>query len=228
MNQLILPYQKNIKHTFKNLYSDSNNILIDSVKNIFLDDNNQIYLWGDKNLGKSHILYAACNHFSDIKKKCVYLPLKDYDLFNTDILDGFENYDLVCIDDIDIIYGKSDWEYSFFKMLNNILENSKKIICTSSRSLALENIILKDLHSRLSWGLVFMINQPNDTIKENILNKIIAEKEYNISDDVCSYLLKHNNRKLSDLLDMLHKIGSYSLSNNKKVHVKTLSNIIDF
>ena len=227
MNQLILPYQKNIKHTFKNYYSDSNKIIVENVKNIFSDDNNQIYLWGDSKLGKSHILYAACNYFSDIKKNCVYLPLRDYKLFNADVLNGFENYDLICIDDIDIIYGKPDWEYSFFSLHNKILENSKKIIYTSSQSLAAEIITLKDLQSRLSLGLVFMINQPNDIIKENILSKIIIENEYNISFDVCSYLLKYNHRKLSGLLDMLHKIGSYSLSTNKKVYVKTLSSIVD-
>ena len=227
MNQLILPYQKNIKHTFENYYSDSNKIIVETIKNIFSDDSNQIYLWGSSKLGKSHILYASCNYFSDIKKKCVYLPLRDYKLFNADVLNGFENYDLICIDDIDIIYGKPDWEYSFFNLHNKILENSKKIIYTSSQSLTTEIISLKDLHSRLSMGLVFMINQSNDIIKENILKKIIIENEYNVSFDVCSYLLKYNQRKLSDLLEMLHKIGSYSLSTNKKVYVKTLSSFID-
>ncbi len=29
------------------------------------------------------------------------ITLKDYNLFSPDILEGFENYDLICIDDID-------------------------------------------------------------------------------------------------------------------------------
>ena len=72
MNQLILPYQKNIKQTFDNYYSnnDSNLQIAECITNIFSNKNNQIYLWGEKFSGKSHLLYSANNYFSSIEKKC--------------------------------------------------------------------------------------------------------------------------------------------------------------
>ena len=229
MNQLILPYQQNIKQTFENYYSDSdlNTQISEGIKNIFSNKNNQIYIWGGKFTGKSHLLYSANNHFSSIEKKCIYLPMKDYSLFDPDIINNFCDYDLICIDDIDCIFGIKGWEYSFFKMINTALENSKKIIYTSSSSLALNKINLKDLHSRLSWGLVYRINNSDDCIKEKILNKIIHEKEYNISLDVCSYLLNRKDRDLVSLIEIIHKIGYYSLSTNKKVSIKSLSDIFN-
>ena len=229
MNQLILPYQKNIKHTFDNYYSnnDLNLQIAECIINIFSNKNNQIYLWGEKYSGKSHLLYSANNYFASIKKKCIYLPMKDYKLFDPDIINNFGDYDLICIDDIDYIFGIKEWEYSFFKMINIALENSKKIIYTSSSSLALNKINLKDLHSRLSWGLVYRINNSDDYIKEKILNKIIREKEYNISLDVCSYLLNRKDRDLVSLIEIIHKIGYYSLSTNKKVSIKSLSDIFN-
>jgi len=227
MNQLILPYQKNVKKTFNSFYYENknNNQIIENIKNIYNNSNNQIYICGERSFGKSHILYAACNYFKN--KKCVYLPLKDYNLFSPDILEGFENYDLICIDDIDYIYSNDEWEYSFFVIINKILENSTKIIYTSSTSLKSNKIKLKDLQSRLSWGLVFMINNPNDIIKEKILNKTIIENEYNISSDICSYLMKREDRDLASLLEVIHKIGNYSLSTNKKINVKNLGVVFD-
>lgn len=229
MNQLILPYQQNIKQTFENYYSnnDSNTQISEDIKNIFSNKNNQIYIWGEKFTGKSHLLYSANNHFSSIEKKCIYLPMKDYKLFDPEIINNFCDYDLICIDDIDFIFGIKDWEYSFFKMINKALDNSKKIIYTSSSSLVENKINLKDLHSRLSWGLVYRINNPDDHIKEKILNKIIHEKEYNISLDVCRYLLNRKDRDLVSLIKIIHKVGYYSLSTNKKISIKSLSSIFD-
>jgi len=229
MNQLILPYQKNIKQTFENYYSDNdlNTQISEGIKNIFSNKNNQIYIWGGKFTGKSHLLYSANNHFSSIEKKCIYLPMKDYSLFDPDIINNFCDYDLICIDDIDCIFGIKDWEYSFFKMINKALDNSKKIIYTSSSSLVLNKINLKDLHSRLSWGLVYRINNPGDHLKEKILNKIIHEKEYNISLDVCRYLLNRKDRDLVSLIKIIHKVGYQSLSTNKKISIKSLSSIFD-
>ena len=68
-------------------------------------------------------------------------------------------------------------EKSFFFLLNKVLDNSNKIIYTSSSNLKNTNIKLKDLHSRLSWGLLFKINSENDSIKKKVLKKIIFEKE---------------------------------------------------
>ena len=229
MNQLILPYQKNVKKKFDSFFCDNekNDQIIEIIKNIFDNKNNQIYIWADKSFGKSHLLYAACNYFDEKNKKCVYLPLTDNKKFKPDILDGFENYDLVCIDDIDLIFQKKDWEYSFFVLINKILEKSKKIIFTSSSSLALKNVDLKDFHSRLSSSLIFMINSPNDITKENILKRVILEKEYNINLDICEYLLKRNYRDIDSLLKTIDKIGRYSLSTNKKISKKNLGLIID-
>ena len=153
--------------------------------------------------------------------------MSEHKKFEPDILDGFDNYDLVCIDNIDLIFQKEDWEYSFFVLINKTLDKSKKIIFTSSSSLALNNINLKDFHSRLSSSLIFMINSPNDTTKENILKRVILEKEYNINIDICEYLLKRKDRDIDSLLKIIDKIGNYSLSTNKKIGKNNLSLVIN-
>ena len=137
MNQLILPYQKNVKKKFDSFFCDNekNDQIIEIIKNIFDNKNNQIYIWADKSFGKSHLLYAACNYFGEKNKKCVYLPLTDNKKFKPDILDGFENYDLVCIDDIDLIFQKKDWEFNFFVLINKILDKTiiKKACCRQNQ-----------------------------------------------------------------------------------------------
>ena len=35
------------------------------------------------------------------------------------------NYDLICIDDIENIFGDKEWEFAMFVLINKVLENSK-------------------------------------------------------------------------------------------------------
>ena len=72
-----------------------------------------------------------------------------------------------------------------------------------------------------------MINSPNDTTKENILKRVILEKEYNINVDICEYLLKRKDRDIDSLLKIVDKIGNYSLSTNKKIGKNNLSLVIN-
>ena len=227
MNQLILPYQKNIKKTFDNLFfeQNKNSLIIKNIQEIFKNKENQIYIYGKKSLGKTHILYSACNYFDN--KKCVYLPLSEKKFFLPDIFDGFENYDLICIDDIENIFGDKEWEFAMFVLINKVLEKSKKIIFTSSDMPNKNLINLKDLESRLSWSLLLDIKEPDDSLKEKILKKTILEYEYNISEDICLFLLKNRNRDLDSLLEKIHYIGEYSLSLNKKITNKNVKSILD-
>ncbi len=226
MNQLIIPYQKNIKKNFNNFFfnGNKNNLIIKNIKEIFSGKHHQIYLEGEKCFGKSHILHSACNFFSD--KNCIYIPLREENSFKPDILDGFENYDLICIDDINNIFGKKDWEFKIFILINKVLENSKKIIFTSTTKPAKDIVNLQDLQSRLSWSLLLNIEEPTDIIKIKILKKTIIEHEYNIVPESCDYLMKNRDRSIKSLLDDIHKIGSYSLSTNKKVTLKNLRSIL--
>ena len=226
MNQLIIPYQKNIKKNFENFFSNSNknNLIIKNIKEIFSGKHCQIYLEGEKYFGKSHILHSACNFFDD--KKCIYIPLKEENSFKPDILDGFENYDLICIDDINYIFGKDDWEFKIFVLINKVLENSKKIIFSSTIKPEKDIVNLQDLQSRLSWSLLLNIEEPTDKIKIEILKKTILEYEYNIVPESCNYLMKNRDRSIKSLLDDIHKIGSYSLSTNKKITLKNLRSVL--
>jgi len=133
---------------------------------------------------------------------------------------------LVCIDDIDYIFGLDEWEKDFFFLVNKIISSSSKIIYTSSSNIAVSKINLKDLHSRISWGLILKICDEDDLTKEKILKKIISDKEYNVSTNVCSYLLKRKNRDLCSLIKSIHKLGLYSFSTNKKVNSKDVSRIL--
>jgi len=65
---------------FKNFEQNKNSLIIENIQEIFKNKENQIYIYGKKSLGKTHLLYSACNYFDN--KKCVYLPLSEKKFLN--------------------------------------------------------------------------------------------------------------------------------------------------
>ena len=63
---------KKYKKNFDNLFfeQNKNSLIIKNIQEIFKNKENQIYIYGKKSLGKTHLLYSACNYF-DNKKVCI-------------------------------------------------------------------------------------------------------------------------------------------------------------
>ena len=64
-------------------------------------DESQIYLWGDPQCGKTHLLSATCNAVAASGYRVAYLPAQYIE--SEGALEGLEDCHLVCFDDIDTI-----------------------------------------------------------------------------------------------------------------------------
>ena len=110
--QLILPWSKVNKFTFSDFYFESKNSEIKHA----LKSNQDIFLYGIEEVGKSFLLQAVCNFYGSEKKSSLYVPIKEAIKLNTDFLDSLDNLDVVCIDDIDLIKNNKDWEIAIFNL----------------------------------------------------------------------------------------------------------------
>ena len=100
--QLTFPWNKSFHSYFESFYVDpQNEQLIASLKNISINEN--IYIYGLKNSGKTYLLQSLCNEFSKSNKSSLFLPLIDVIKYGVEIIDSIENMDLVCIDGLEII-----------------------------------------------------------------------------------------------------------------------------
>ena len=50
------------------------------------------------------------------------------------MLDGLENIDLVCLDDIQLIAGNKEWQQAVFDLYNRMVEQNKCLIITGDQS----------------------------------------------------------------------------------------------
>jgi len=228
-NQIPLSLTIRDEASFDNFYSPGNEVILSHVKNSVskaLSDGS-IYIWGSHCSGKTHLLQAACLRASELGLKAAYVPLRNDVLLNVKILDELENFDLVCIDDIDEIAGSRKWEQAIFFFYNRAFETGTQVIVSGQKSLKDTDVALPDLVSRLSWGFVFHLQTLTDENKSRALQARAKIRGFELPDNVVEYLLRRVPRDMNTLFDMLDELDLASLSAKRRLSIPIVKEWFD-
>ena len=102
--QLTFPWSKQNKFTFDDFFFDSPN---KEVK-LALKNNDDVFLYGTEDSGKSFLLQSTCNYYASDYKSSVYIPISEAIKHGTGFIDSLDGLDLICLDDIDLIASNKD------------------------------------------------------------------------------------------------------------------------
>ena len=106
--------------SFDNYIAGENQAVLQQIHNIIAGEPPHLfYLWGESGTGKSHLLQATYQAVLATGKTAIYLPLKQLLNYSCDIFEELGTLDLLCIDDVQEIAGKSDWEYALLGYSTN-------------------------------------------------------------------------------------------------------------
>ena len=215
--------------TFETFVNTQENVLLDSLKElrVQLKEPRQFYLWGARQTGKSHLLHAICNYLTSTKQNSIYLPLKEFSSSDSIILQDIHHLDVICVDDVDQVIGDYDWEKALFQLINELRTENKSLVMTASNNPSSMKVLIPDLASRLVWGPVYKLNTLDDEQKANALQLHAEARGFNISSDVCGYLIKRYSRELKQLVDLLNQIDQQSLVHKRKVTVPFVKTVLD-
>src|SRR4030067_2411305 len=115
--------------TFSNYVPGQNEEVLHTVQQTLRSGGEQfVYLWGTAGNGKTHLLHAACHEVSIRGLSPVYLPLAQRHELAPQMLEGLEQLDLVCLDDIQCIAGDEAWEGALFHLYNRLRESGHPLL----------------------------------------------------------------------------------------------------
>ena len=212
--------------TFDNYYAGSNGAIIDALqRGVRGDGERMIYLWGAGSVGRSHLLQACC-HAMDDRHTVAYIDLKEYEDFSTEILAGLEAVDLVCLDNINAVLNRSDWEEALFHFYNRCRDQQRRLIVSGLSVPSQLPCELADLRSRLAWGLVFQIKPLDDTQKVAALMMRAKRRGMVLVDTAAQYLLHHSPRDLTQLFGVLDRLEKASLVEQRRITIPFIKSVI--
>jgi DnaA family protein len=171
----------------------------------------------------------SCCHASDpIHRSAVYLPLAELKQYGPQLLEDFDQLDLVCIDNLEQIAGDAEWEEALFHLYNRMRANGHVLIIAANLPPAKLGIRLADLESRLNWGMVFQLQPLDDDTKVVALRARAQARGLQLSDDVIRYLMHHGSRNMAHLLVTLDKLDVASLSAQRRITVPFVKQVMNW
>ena len=211
---------------------ESNQLAFSAAKRICdnLGHYNPLYIYGSVGLGKTHILNAIGNHLKQVQKKIIYLSAERFmyqfvkSIKNKDthkFKDIFRNADVLILDDIQFISGKEVTQEEFFYTFNSLIENQSQVVVSCDRSPNDLDRIQDRIKSRLSGGLVVDIQQPDISLRLDILkNRCLLEKnqfgsDILINDEILSFIANEFKSSIRDMLGVLNRIIASSRIKNR-------------
>lgn len=179
-----------------------------------------ITLIGARGRGKSHLLFSLCHRLESARIAHLYLNLEDAGMWSTHVLDGLDTLPLVCLDNLHAIAGNAEWEETLFAFLVRVQEQGNTlVVCTSAIGAAHPDFILPDLRSRLTWGMTYQLHSLNDDARKDVLRIRAEQRGLRLSEQALHFLLMHSQRDMPGLMQLLSRLDTRSLQEQKKLSV---------
>ena len=222
----------NFEYTFENFIVGSSNKFAHAACLAVADRPaqayNPLFIYGPSGLGKTHLLYAITN---ELKKKIdnvrvIYIKGEDFTNQLIDSLarqamnefrDKYRSCDVLLIDDIQFIAGKTSTQEEFFHTFNALHEAGKQIIMTSDRPPREIKTLEDRLKTRFEWGLIADIQPPDLELRTAIIKKKADQVNVSIPDDVLTFLAENLRSNIRQIEGAIKKLGAKSFLTGRRV-----------
>ena len=200
-------------------------------------DFNPLFIYGGVGLGKTHLMHSIAWDIKNYNEhaKVLYLSAERFmfqfikSLRQKDTMSfkqKFRSVDVLIIDDIQFMMGKSSTQEEFFHTFNSLLDLNKKVIISSDRAPSDLDSFDDRIKSRLSWGLVADILPANYELRYEILKKkaheltLKYENKIKVTEDVIVFLAKTIANNVRELEGALNKVVTFANLMNREVDVE--------
>ena len=188
---------------------------------------NPLFLHGGVGLGKTHLMHAIAWEIKkrDPNAKVLYLSAEQFMYRFVQALrfkdtisfkEMFRSVDVLMVDDVQFIAGKSSTQEEFFHTFNALIDQNKQVIISGDRAPVDMEQLEDRIKSRLQWGLVVDVHPTDYELRLGILqSKQESQARYNstveVSPGVIEFMaqrISSNVRVLEGALTRLYAFGS--------------------
>jgi DnaA family protein len=223
--QLTFPWNKVNKSSLEGFYTSQENLhLVSILKDTNFSDD--LFIYGTKESGKTFLLQALCNSYSSMSKSSLYIPLNKVMNYGVEIFESLENMNLICVDGIEEVISKIEWEKAIFNLINKALISKSRLILSSSQDLKSLNFALPDLESRIRKIQSFELYPINDKDIFDALKYISKLTSINLGDKEAKYLVTYSQRNISNLVQILESLDQLSMEMKRKITIPLIKEVI--
>jgi len=238
----------NLKYKFENFVVGSNNKLAYVAAQTVAQKPglkyNPLYIYGGPGLGKTHIMQAIGHYIikNNHSLKVLFISAEEFvnDVVNalargdekTKKMNKFRKkyreVDVLLIDDIQLIAGKTRTEEEVFNTFNTLHGAGKQIVITSDRTPKEIPSLSDRLISRFEWGLMADIQVPDIETRMAILHNIARDTDVEVPNSIIEFLAATYANNIRELEGAFNRVTAYASINDMPLTIENVKKIINY
>jgi len=199
---------------------------------------NPLLVFGGVGLGKTHLAHAIGVEIKDKypERTVLYISAEKFTQqyiesvkknTRNDFIHFYQLIDVLIIDDVQFLSGKSGTQDVFFHIFNHLHQNGKQVILTSDKAPVDMQDIEQRLLSRFKWGLSAELQNPDYETRISILKNKLYRDGVEMPDDIVEYVAKHIKTNIRELEGAIISLIAQSSFNKKEVTLELAQQVVE-
>ena len=144
-----------------------------------------------------------------------------------DFIHFYQLIDVLIVDDVQFLSGKSGTQDVFFHIFNHLHQNGKQVIITSDKPPIDMQDIEQRLLSRFKWGLSAELQNPSYETRVSILKNKLFRDGVKINDEVIEFVAKNINTNVRELEGAIVSLIAQSSFNKVDISIELAKDVIN-
>jgi len=199
---------------------------------------NPLLVFGGVGLGKTHLAHAIGVEIKDKypERTVLYISAEKFTQqyiesvkknTRNDFIHFYQLIDVLIIDDVQFLSGKSGTQDVFFHIFNHLHQNGKQVILTSDKAPVDMQDIEQRLLSRFKWGLSAELQTPDYETRISILNNKLYRDGVEMPEEIVEYVAKHIKTNIRELEGAIISLIAQSTLNKREVTIELAQQVVE-
>jgi DnaA family protein len=183
------------------------------------------WLCGPPGVGKTHLLQAICSAASE-RLRAGYVPLAEFTPLGIEVLEGLGQLECLCMDDLDAVVGRLEWERALFALLRELQDAGGRLVLAASAPPALLRWALPDLASRCAAGAVLQLRPLDESEQQAALRLRARVRGLELPDETLQWLQRRFPRDMRSLYELLDTLDEAALAAQRRITIPFIREVL--